>query len=112
MTCKEKLRQDHPEWSDEKIDDVIKSYCPDDYGYPPGTWCNGDCKDQCWDREIPDSTTPPKEEVKTELPPPQDSSYYLAAEICTVRKQFIDAGFSAREAFDLIWAMFKSRWKQ
>jgi hypothetical protein len=40
------------------------------------------------------------------------SNKSLVDEICEARKKFIDAGFSANEAFNLVWDIFKGRWEQ
>ena len=32
MTCIEKLRELHPEWSEEEIEDSILTLCPSDFG--------------------------------------------------------------------------------
>jgi hypothetical protein len=66
MTCREKLRQEHPEWSAEEYDDAIIDGCPDDFGYldDPDDWCAlapMHCA-ACWHREIPETE-------KTDTPP-------------------------------------------
>ena len=60
MTCKEKLIKDHPEWSKEKIEEVVVDHCPFDYRYlgrPDGCHYNNVTDSYCrlcWDREIYD----------------------------------------------------------
>lgn len=70
MTCKEKLIQDHPDWSEAKVNGVIREECPEQYmniGDPD--WCSHSlnaCK-KCWDREIPETkNTDPVPVTKTE----------------------------------------------
>ena len=42
MTCREKLMQEHPGWDNKKIDDIIRSRCPWNYGYfTRPSWCTG-----------------------------------------------------------------------
>lgn len=61
MTCKEKLIADHPEWTEERIDRIIKHNCPSDCGYLEDPTdedgepiCYKHCS-ECWDREIPET---------------------------------------------------------
>lgn len=58
MTCLEKFKADHPDWSEEKIQATIKFHCPDTWGYLPNpSWCRGGnsmCED-CWNRELPEA---------------------------------------------------------
>lgn len=54
MTIKEKVKADHPDWTEEKIAVVFENDCPNLYGYsdPDNDWCvNYRCRD-CWNREI------------------------------------------------------------
>lgn len=60
MTCREKLKLDHPEWSESQFLGAISGGCPSDYGYledPPYDdefeSCIIHCKD-CWNRKIPE----------------------------------------------------------
>ena len=60
MTCREKLKLDHPEWSESQIYGTISLDCPSDYKYlgdpeKIGDECSYYCVD-CWDREIPETT--------------------------------------------------------
>lgn len=43
MTCIEKLRELHPEWSEEEIEDGVLTLCPSDFGI---RW------ERCWDTEM------------------------------------------------------------
>ena len=59
MTCREKLKSEHPDWDDERVTTEIRSHgCPHYYKYlDMPSWCtcgasDRDC-DKCWDREIP-----------------------------------------------------------
>ncbi len=57
MTCKEKLMAYHPEWGEEKIDEVLAFECPHahmDVDIPVYCSSNDECyPEQCWDRELP-----------------------------------------------------------
>ena len=58
MTCKEKLIKDHPEWNEDKINEVVRADCPEYYmniGDPD--WCTPftDACKKCWNREFPDT---------------------------------------------------------
>ena len=60
MTCREKLKQEHPDWSETQIAQTVEAHCPWEYKYlkdPVGCITNAaadiDC-DACWDREIPE----------------------------------------------------------
>lgn len=58
MTCKEKLRTDHPDWDEYTIGLTVGSSCPGEFGYPedPAYDCSGkDACIKCWDREIPET---------------------------------------------------------
>lgn len=59
MTCKEKLKMDHPEWDDYKLGVAIGSSCPSEFGYPEdaGLCAGGNSCVDCWDAEIPEETT-------------------------------------------------------
>lgn len=55
MTCLERLKQEHPDYPKEQIDDIVRFYCPSDYGYLDNFGsdrCDGSsyvCID-CWNR--------------------------------------------------------------
>lgn len=59
MTCLEKLKQDHPNWTDDDIAQIADISCPnDDWGMAvpdPVNCAGGDCGEcaECWNREIP-----------------------------------------------------------
>lgn len=61
MTCFEKLREIHPEWTDEKIRRFVEEECPDieNIARMP-EWCDPfvNC-DQCWNRDVPDTDHAP-----------------------------------------------------
>lgn len=66
MTCREKLKMEHPECiCDEALGGCLD--CPSDYGYldnPVSCVGDGSC-DKCWDREIPEEKIEEKlEEIK------------------------------------------------
>ena len=60
MTCKEKLKLGHPEWSEEKIDNEIKYHCPHGFKYEYDVELIEECRGsddldacvKCWDQEI------------------------------------------------------------
>ena len=62
MTCREKLKIEHPDEIDEKQDGGCWG-CPADHGYlPDPEYCNfgnTDCT-MCWDREIPGTAPAPQ----------------------------------------------------
>ena len=55
MTCKEKLRLDHPEMSEFEFGMTIGSKCPGDFGYPedPSMFCRFEQENciECWGQE-------------------------------------------------------------
>ena len=63
MTCREKLKLDYSEWTEEQLEKHIYNDCPGDYGYDV-EGCSamaGNCT-RCWSQHIPDEE--PKEEKK------------------------------------------------
>lgn len=66
MTCREKLRKAHADMTDDELNNIFESYCPEEFGYAEdpeycvGTNEYGDCT-RCWDREIPEEL---KEETR------------------------------------------------
>ena len=58
MTCLEKLKQDHPDFTADKISEIVEDECPSDYGImkDPDNFslCSDHC-DECWNREIPNT---------------------------------------------------------
>lgn len=62
MTCREKLRELHPDWDKRQLDFALADLCPDlegniDIELPRdedgSLWCAQDKCEQCWNREIP-----------------------------------------------------------
>lgn len=61
MTCREKLKLEHPHWDDAEVRYYIRYYCPHGFKYAEmPDWCVGldeaKCT-ECWDREIPETET-------------------------------------------------------
>ena len=56
MTCREKLKMEHPEFVDEHFYGGCYR-CPTHYGYlpKPTIGCGLISCEKCWDREIPDT---------------------------------------------------------
>ena len=57
MTCRDKLKQDHPDWSEEQFNEVLNEECPDAHvaiSYPRQDFCGYKRCAECWDREIPE----------------------------------------------------------
>lgn len=56
MTCKEKLKEMHPDWDENVINGQTMSYCPFELGinYPPGQACTHTTCKHCWNHEIPE----------------------------------------------------------
>ena len=54
MTYKEQLRKWRPEWSEEQLNEIIRSYCPFEFGidYPPETICRDSSCNECWNHEF------------------------------------------------------------
>lgn len=66
MTCLEKLKQNHPDWTDEKVREFVEKDCPDgDYIMGDPDWCDPyvTC-DRCWNREIPSTEPDPTPVIK------------------------------------------------
>ena len=55
MTCKEKLKEMHPDWDENVINGQTMSYCPFELGinYPPKQACSHTTCKHCWNHEIP-----------------------------------------------------------
>ena len=62
MTCREKLKIEHPDWDEYEIEYFLRDDCPSMYGYLPDPNCQDISCHKCWDREIPETEN--KEEVK------------------------------------------------
>ena len=54
MTCREKLKQDHPEWTEEKLERETTIHCPSFYGLPNPDPCRDVECSECWNLEIPE----------------------------------------------------------
>lgn len=65
MTCREKLKMEHPTMLDDNFYGGCEN-CSTDYGYlDDPSWCacnDRTCRD-CWDREIPGTEPTPQEDV-------------------------------------------------
>lgn len=115
MTCREKLKMEHP-------DEIGDNYtggcfgCPNDYGYleKDMTLCaddninsEGKCK-KCWDIEIPD-TEPTVREEKPELRP--IDPHHIFNEMAEVHRAAYDSyrnfGFTDEQAFALVCILFE-----
>lgn len=126
MTAREKLKVDHPDWTEKDIDRVVDEDCPYHYGYLPELKeCTSamSCA-ECWDREIPETTEKESNnmattkktkaqlieeivDLKKELDKLEKYKKYedFANEFAAVRDSFINAGFTRAEAMRI---MFKS----
>lgn len=92
MTCREKLRLEHPDRLDHtQYGGTID--CPKDYGYmDQPDWCriNDATCTRCWDREIP--------ERDVEDP----GAKYLAHRLAALRIALLNEGFTREEALKII----------
>lgn len=55
MTCREKLKELNPLFDEKVMEDVMRSYCPFEWGIPyPASkkCCHSSCK-ECWSQEAP-----------------------------------------------------------
>ena len=104
MTCKEKLRLEHPEWGKS----AYTRYCPHHFGYAgdPGLLICGPCYcEDCWNREAVGNSEKKQEAA------PEFASMSLIDEICAARQKLVNGGFSDIEAYDMITMMFESRFR-
>ena len=113
MTCREKLKMEHPNWV---IDRCMGGClgCPHDYGYLDKNYniCDGrpafiKCK-ECWDREIPDT-----EAVETEEPKLEPIDYHhVFNEMAKKHRAAYDSykcmGFTDEQAFELVRILFEA----
>lgn len=93
MTCKEKLKAQHPEYSDDVINYILKEECPTDQFLmiSDPAYCNpySEACEKCWNREIPETASvyeicqgivnnPDAKKVTVEFPdePPTSDKYY------------------------------------
>lgn len=92
MTCREKLKMEHPECINEKAGGGCLS-CPHTYGYlPRPEMCNtaivsNDYCVRCWDREIPD-----------EEPSYKSSCKRAAEKMHTMYEELVAVGFDHHTA--------------
>lgn len=94
MTAREKLKLDHPEWTDEKIRERIRKDCPSNYGYLKDPNCeNTDCR-ACWDREIPEK----KEERRYNMNATAQCEKCVSKEVCKYRRDLADVSVTINEA--------------
>ena len=113
MTCREKLKMDHPDWTN--IDLIVaENECPSYFGYlpDPGFDCLKGPKycAKCWSREIPEEPkkgAPMPEEKPVMLPVYLDGKITpdlakMTDEICNARRKLIDNGFNKEETFWII----------
>lgn len=66
MTCLEKLKQMHPDWTDEAIGACVADHCPEEFGLMPDPdLCDPYviC-DECWNREISGTEADPTPVIK------------------------------------------------
>lgn len=137
MTFIEKLKIEHPDkicYANGKINyGSIDLGCPDEYGYEPktGTGCSTKrpCA-ECWNREIPGTENDILKGEK-EMAETRKTKKELLEEIAELRKEvervdkrkqfddaasdlkmqydaFVDAGFDAIDAFELLTAMISA----
>lgn len=96
MTCREKLKEQHPDWSQDEFDHAVNEECPDAYididtpkdefGF---LWCGTDRCDECWYREVPgtnsnDNNTTTNEKEKNM--PTKKTKAELEKELETVKE--------------------------
>lgn len=135
MTCREKLRQEHPMEIDPKYEGGCFG-CPSTYGYMNDDefLCMSNACVKCWDREIP-STKPTEKEPKTKKMTTKKTKTELLEEIANLKKQLesaeryakceeaanelkimhnslINAGFTEKQAFSIIIETIKSGLKR
>lgn len=61
MTRKEKLRLDHPDWSENQFRRIFRDSCPSEYGFEEmDEYCVVACA-ECWNKEIPETKPTEKE---------------------------------------------------
>lgn len=64
MTCREKLKMEHPDWTEYELNHTFHTECPDAYidiktprDEAGKILCGKDLCEQCWNREIPDTNS-------------------------------------------------------
>lgn len=90
MTCREKLKLEHPEYVGSDWSGGCKG-CPHAYGYlPKPRSCRDiDCN-ECWDQEIPGTEHVNKKHMA------------FANEMKAIYTSLMDAGFTSDQAFELM----------
>lgn len=135
MTCREKLKLDHPDLNEDQLFDMTRSYCPFEVGinYPPlSICCDSKCSD-CWNREVPETENIKKEndimtptkmtkaellkeiefahnhirEMENQIKNLERYKQYedMANELRAMHLAFMNSGFSDEQAYDLLKTM-------
>lgn len=88
MTCKEKLKELHPDWDKDELDRAVGEECPvdnmdiwiprDEDGH---FWCSQNRCEECWDREFPD------EEHNDDAYAPREEQNFTVDEECFCIKE-------------------------
>lgn len=131
MTCREKLKLKLPEFSEDRLDDITRSYCPFEMeiDYPPGQVCRHSICSECWNTEIPetkikkenDIMNPTKmtkaellkeiefahnhiREMEGRLERMEHYKQYedMADELKAMHTAFMNSGFTNEQAFDMV----------
>ena len=138
MTCREKLKQMHPEWYEDQLDTFTRSYCPWEVGidYPPEKVCRDSRCSECWNTEIPETENIKKEnevmnpnkmtkaqmieeienarghiyKMESQLKNLERYKQYedAADELKALHTAFMNSGFTNEQAFDLLKTMTQS----
>lgn len=107
MTCREKLKKEHPEDIDRRLGCGCRG-CPDDHNYLPlPLYCGRDedaCK-KCWDREIPEDGAEP------DKPHILDSGDRTEFESGAVRDMRVGKGRCDLMPLDVVSELFENRTK-
>ena len=94
MTALEKLKLEHPNFDDERIDREIKYNCPHSYNYLNiPSYCVGmstRCKD-CWNREIPGTE---KENKNMSGVKETQCTHCSHREVCAHKVEFLEAQYT------------------
>ena len=131
MTCKEKLKLDHPDWTEMEINYRLHCDCPSAFGYlDDPDYCATDCA-KCWDREIPETDIIENKEENTVMSTTKKTKAELLEEIERLNKEleeiknaelyqsganqlkamhaaYMNAGFTDEQSFELVLTMIKS----
>lgn len=119
MNYRNKLRADHPDWTNLEWIAAVENGCPSDFGYLDDeddrcVFAPMYCVD-CWSREIPEETKkgePMPEEKPVMMPVYIDGKIVpdlatMTDEICKARRKLIDNGFNKEETFWVIKALIE-----